>query len=388
MENEMRKSWPNGDHAYRLAAPLPHHIAIVRALPGLGDLLCVTPALRALRLALPQAHVTLIGLPQARAYAERFHTYLDDFLEFPGYPGIAERPPNIRRLPAFFAAVQGRFDLALQIHGSGGASNPFTVLLGAPVTAGFFLPGQYCPDESRFLPYPAHEPEVWRYLRLMEFLGLPLQGEALEFPLTETDWQALRTIPESQELAPGEYICIHPGATYPGRRWSARQFAVVADALASQGFRVVLTGSAAEKELVLAVSLAMERTALDLSGRTTLGALAALLSQARLLICNDTGVSHLAAALRIPSVVIFLNSDAARWAPLNHELHRVVGGYASAPAGNDLATAGPCVNRRCLRDGCMCLPMYTLTQEPATVSEAAVLAQVEDLLQRKAVHVA
>jgi ADP-heptose:LPS heptosyltransferase len=144
-----------------------------------------------------------------------------------------------------------------------------------------------------------------------------------------------------------------------------------------------LTGSAAEKELVLAVSRAMKRTALDLSGRTTLGALAALLSQARLLICNDTGVSHLAAALCIPSVVIFLNSDAARWAPLNRELHRVVGGYASAPAGNDLATVGPCVNRRCLRDGCMRLPMYTLTQEPATVSQAAVLVQVEDLLQRE-----
>ncbi len=60
----------------------------------------------------------------------------------------------------------------------------------------------------------------------------------------------------------------------------------------------------------------------NLAGRTELGSLGALLSDARLVICNDTGVSHLAAALSVPSVVVFLEDACRQWAPLNHWCHR------------------------------------------------------------------
>jgi ADP-heptose:LPS heptosyltransferase len=64
----------------------PRTIAILRALQ-LGDLLCSVPAWRALRAACPQARITLVGLPWARDLVDRLHC-LDDFIAFPGHPGI------------------------------------------------------------------------------------------------------------------------------------------------------------------------------------------------------------------------------------------------------------------------------------------------------------
>jgi len=311
----------------RLGETLPQRVAVVRALRGLGDLLCAVPAFRALRFALPNAKIMLVGLPEVQGLVERFHRYFDGLIEFPGYPGLPERALAVRQLPEFLHDVhQQQFDLALQMHGSGTISNPFTVLLGAKLTAGFFLPSEYCPDPERFLPYPTNEPEVRRHLRLMEFLGIPLQGEALEFPLQEADWRSLHVLEATRDLQPGSYACVHSGAYDPARRWPVEQFAKVADALAERGLPVVLTGSTAELPLTEAVVDSMQAPVLNLAGQTSLGALTALLSKARLLVCNDTGVSHLAAALGIPSVVIMLTADTCRWAPLNRQRHRVVDG--------------------------------------------------------------
>lgn len=291
-------------------------IAIVRALPRLGDLLCTVPAFRALRAAFPQAQITLIGLPWAHSFVERFSHYLNEFLEFPGYPGIPEVPPSVHKLPEFLLKAQEQhFDLVLQMHGNGIVSNSFTTLLGARIHAGFYLPEHYCPDPDYFLPYPDNEPEIWRHLRLMEFLGIPLQWDELEFPLRDEDFAALPHLPD-------KYVCIHPGASLPEKRWSLKSFAAVADAIAARGFQVVLTGTASEANLTQALTAMMRFQPIDLAGKTSLGTMAALLSKASLLVCNDTGVSHLAAALRVKSVVIFTNASLHRWAPLNREIHR------------------------------------------------------------------
>jgi ornithine decarboxylase len=98
----------------------------------------------------------------------------------------------------------------------------------------------------------------------------------------------------------------------------------VARKLAGQGLRVVLTGTAAETDLTRAVAAELGDGCLDLAGRTDLGALAALLAGCRLLVCNDTGVSHLADALRAPSVVVSTGDNPARWAPVDGRLHRVL----------------------------------------------------------------
>lgn len=302
----------------------PRRVAVLRALQ-LGDLLCAVPALRALRGALPQARITLIGLPWAREFVARFDRYLDDFLELPGFPGLPEREFDAPAFADFLTAAQARrFDLAIQLHGSGSFVNPLTVLLGARHNAGYFVPGDYCPDPARFFPYPDDLPEVRRHLALMEFLGAPPLGDELEFPVREADRQALAELDGASRLNRGEYVCIHPGARYPSRRWGTERFAAVADRLEELGLRVVITGARFETDLAAAVAAAMRRPCINLAGRTTLGALAALLSDARLVVSNDTGISHVAAGVRVPSVVIVTGSDARRWAPLDRRRHPTI----------------------------------------------------------------
>ena len=257
-----------------------------------------------------------------------------DFLDFPGWPGIPERPPNVHELPAWFANVQGRFDLALQLHGSGLTSNGFTVMLGAAQTAGYFLPGHYCPHPDTFLPYSEEVHEAHLGLNLLDHLGLDTQTlperEAFDFPLAPADCEQWHALAAAHGLRPGEYAMLHPGASASDRRWPVEKFAAVADQLVERGLRVALTGIAAEAALTAAVASAMRHDAVDLAGQTPLGALAAGLADARLLVSNDTGVSHLAVATRTPSVVIFLASEPWRWGPLDRARHRVVDGFPRA----------------------------------------------------------
>ncbi len=288
---------------HRLGTPLPRRVLVLRALQ-LGDMLCAVPALRALRAALPRAEVVLVGLPWARVLVERYPDYLDGFREFPGWPGLPESLPQLERVPPFLAALQAeRFDLAVQLHGSGSVTNPLAALFGASRVAGFFRPGEYCPDPERFLPYPTRGREARRLLALLDFLGIEPGGDDLEFPLRRHDHDTLHATTGGR-LGRGDYVCVHPGASVPERRWPAPAFAEVVRALARRGLDVVLTGTAKEAGLAQEVARRAAVSCLDLAGRTGLGALGALLAGARLLVCNDTGVSHLAAALRVPSVVI------------------------------------------------------------------------------------
>ena len=300
------------------------HVAVFRALQ-LGDMLCAVPTLRTLRSAMPHARLTLIGLPWAAKFARRFAHYVDDFMAFPGAPGLPERASTAEEIVRFQQQARAAcFDGVLQLHGSGAHSNPIALSLGARRCAGFYRPGEPCPDPELFLPYPEQEPEVRRLLRLPEFLDMPSQGESLEFPIVDEEWRAAVRLQATHGLRSGEYVCVHPGARLATRRWPPERFARVADALAGRGLRIVLTGTSSEEALVASVANAMRSEPVNLAGRTQLGELAAVLAGARLLVCNDTGVSHLAAALRVPSVVIYTASSPERWAPSDAQRHRRV----------------------------------------------------------------
>lgn len=323
---------------HRLGPSLPERVAVFRALQ-LGDLLCAVPALRALRAALPRAHITLIGLPWARAFAQRFSHYVDGFLAFPGGGGLPERAAGAREADEFYACAQAeRFDLAIQMHGSGERSNAIVRRLGARTIAGFHRPGDRTPEPERFLSYPDELSEVERLLALMDYLGVPAHGHALEFPIYTEEWRQAAELRAAYGLRPGEYACVHAGARAPTRRWGTERFAAIADLLASRGLRIVLTGTDDEGELIGTVARSMHTGCVNLAGCTSLGVLAALLTGARLLVCNDTGISHVASALRVPSVVIYTGSSPERWAPAERARHRAV--YAQVDCR-------PCEYREC-----------------------------------------
>ena len=339
-------------------------VAVLRALK-LGDLLCTVPALRALRHALPEADIRLVGLPWSRELVDRFDGYLDGLFELPGFPGFPEVPFDARAFARFLGEVHAWGpDLVLQLHGSGDLSNPLALLLGGRHVAGYYLPGQYCPDPASFIPYPDDVPEVRRPLRLLEHLGIGARGLHKELPIRPADRVRLaalladgglaRAAPTDAGPADGApadaepdqaatlgtawlaghatmsgYVVVHPGASVPERRWPPERFAAVADALAGQGLAVVLTGSAVEAPITAAVAAQMRRPSIDLAGRTGLGTLAALLSDAALLVSNDTGVMHVAEGVDTPLVAVSFDPESWRWAPLDVGRFRIVlGGYA------------------------------------------------------------
>jgi ADP-heptose:LPS heptosyltransferase len=130
-------------------------------------------------------------------------------------------------------------------------------------------------------------------------------------------------------------IGLHVGASDPSRRWPANSFARLGDRLAERRqARIVLTGSEQERPLTASVRRMMTAAALDLAGMTDLGELAAVISALDLLVTNDTGVSHVAAATRTPSIVLFGPTRPGRWAPLDRRRHQVIDAksYPGAPA--------------------------------------------------------
>jgi ADP-heptose:LPS heptosyltransferase len=288
-------------------------------------MLCAVPALRALRQALPAAEITLIGLPWAEAFARRVGRYIDRFIAVPGHPGLPEQPAARGAFDSFCGEVRREaFDLVIQAHGDGRITNGIVAGFGANAMAGFHPSGTSPPSVQGFIAWPETGHEASRLGQLVAALGAPASHLSLEFPLLAVDMAEYLQLPGLGDLRAGRYVCIHPGARLPSRRWPAGRLGAVARALSDAGMRVVITGTASESTLAAEVRRAAGASALDLTGRTTMGSLGLLFAGAALVVCNDTGVSHVAAALREPSVVIACGSEVERWAPLDRSLHRVL----------------------------------------------------------------
>ncbi|WP_378730973.1 glycosyltransferase family 9 protein [Nocardia brasiliensis] len=168
---------------------------------------------------------------------------------------------------------------------------------------------------------PDAMPEQIRALSLAVAAGYPPAGHQL---------RVREDLPEVTELTGGPgYVVLHPGAAEPARRMSARRSRQVAAALVDAGHRVVVTGSAAERELTGAVA---DGHARDLGGATDLACFAAVLRDADAVVAPNTGTAPLAAAVATPVVSLFAPVvPARRWAP--YGVPTVVLGDQTTPYG-------------------------------------------------------
>jgi ADP-heptose:LPS heptosyltransferase len=298
-----------------------HKIAVFRALQ-LGDMLCVIPAIRALRRAYPDAEITLLGLPWAQTFVERFNNYFDRFIHFPGCKGLPEQLNDEQSLREFIRqAKKEKFDLVLQMQGNGTIVNPLMFLFDAKHVAGFYNAESYVAS-ALFLEYPNYGSEIQRHIALMNFLGIKSAGTELEFPLSRKDYRSYAEllIPITEKY----YVVVHPGSRGTWRQWPPKFFAALADYCIEKGLTVIVTGTSDENEITQEMIKCMRHPAIDLTGKTNLGAVATLIQNAFMLIANCTGVSHIASAVKTPSVIISMDGEPERWAPLNRQLHRTI----------------------------------------------------------------
>lgn len=295
-------------------------IAVLRA-NGLGDLVFTLPALEALRATYPAAQITLLATEMHRDLLSGRPSPVDRVVLVPAHPGVCDDGPD-GDVEAFTAAMRAeRFDLALQLHGGGRFSNPFVRRLAARVTAGSHTPDAERLDRS--LAYVYLRSEVLRHLALVGLVGASPVTIAPRLAVTQSDREAAAAHVDG--AAP--LIVLHPGASDPRRRWPAERFALVADALAGRGGTIAIAGGPGDREVAEAVCAAMRAPAHNLAGRLSLPALVGLLDRAVLVVANDSGPLHLAAAIGTPTVGIFWAANVGNSTVLGDAPHRPLAAF-------------------------------------------------------------
>jgi ADP-heptose:LPS heptosyltransferase len=295
--------------------------AVLRA-GGLGDLIFTLPALDALRDTYPGAEITLLGGPLQTELLSGRPEPVARAITVPPSTGVNGPDTGVdedeERLQHFFERMrEERFDLALQMHGGGGYSNPFVRRLGARITAGAQAPG--APPLDRTVPYVYFQSEILRYLEISGLVGARTADLEPRLRVTEIDLaEAESVVPEVKD----PLVALHPGAGDARRRWPPEKFTLVGDALAEAGARVVVVGIEEDRALISGIVDAMKHEALDLCGRLSLGGLAGLLSRCEVVVSNDSGPLHLAGAVGAATVGIYWGPNFINAGPPTRIRHR------------------------------------------------------------------
>jgi hypothetical protein len=280
----------------------PPRVLVYRAI-GLGDFLTGVPGYRAVVNAYPD-HDVVLAAPAP----------LGGLADLVG--GLAGFVPTAELATPRWSGPQP--EVAVDLHGRGPQSHRAVQALNPRRLIGF-ANAEVDVDGPVWRP---DEHEVSRWCRLLRESGIPADEDDLGL-----------AVPAAPPVRSGATL-VHPGAAALSRRWPAHRFADVAASLQAQGHEVVVTGSAAERALARDVAA---RAGLPpgsvLAGCLDLPGLAALVAAARLVVCGDTGVAHVATAYATPSVVLFGPMSPALWGPPTQRarLHRTLWRPPSAP---------------------------------------------------------
>jgi lipopolysaccharide heptosyltransferase II len=314
-------AWGSRPWARAKTAPesKPPRILLIRP-DHMGDVLFATPAIRALRDALPDSHISSLVGPWAVDVLKN-NPNLDEVLTCP-FPGFTRRPKRHLMGPY---VVLWRYARVLR-------SNPFDVALvmrfdhwwGAALAYWSAIPrrlGYDLASVAPFLtdatPYVKGRAEVNQNMALVSALvghEVDEPGPLEFYPQPGALRSAaalLRTMEPSQGL-----LCLHPGAGAPVKLWRPQGYAQIGDALAREhGLQVVITGASSERELAESIAQQMDARPLVLAGRTTIDELAAVFARCRLVIGADSGPLHLAVSQRVPTIHLFGPTDSHLFGP-------------------------------------------------------------------------
>lgn len=309
----------------------PSRILVVK-LADIGDVLLLTPALRALRERYPRARIDVLttGNGQQALSRSSFH---DELLLFDkrrfDRPGQSATPGALRAgLALFFRLRRGNYDtIVLPNHlSTAWGTLKFALLalasgarrrVGLDNGRGWFIT-HFAPDRGFGA---VHEREYW--LRVVAQLDAVVTDDRPAFDLTDDDRARATEILRRAGIEPGQVIvAIHPttGRYASSRQWAPDRFAAVGDHLAAQhGAAIVLLGGPDAVDATADIARQMSAPAIDLAGQTTLPVSAAILTASALLIANDSAMAHLAGALGRPLLALFGPSNEAAWSPYGAE---------------------------------------------------------------------
>ncbi len=345
---------------------LPHQMKtiLVRSVNWLGDAILTLPAIRQVRRFFPQATLTILAVDRVAPV----FVHQPDVAEIIRYQS---KPPasSWRQWWQGIAALRRRrFDLAVLFPNSL-ESALVAWLAGIPHRIGYNTDGR-----SFLLTQHVHGPEkmagvhqVYRHQGILRAFGR-VAGDGLpELSTTPAEQAAATALLTAAGWQPGrKLIGLSPGATDgPAKQWFPERFAAVATTLQEKfGADVVLLGAAGDQEVARRIATVMPTPPLNLVGWTDVRTAFAVLQYLDVLISNDSGLMHAAAALWTPVVAIFGSTDPFATGPFTP--------YASV-LWRPLP-CGPCLQRTCPEDHYRCL---------ALISVEAVLEQAEYWLTRE-----
>lgn len=307
--------------------PSLDHARILLIKPSsLGDIVHALPVVSALKGRWPTAHVTWVVKRQWADLVERAE----------GVDRVWPVDENARSWIGQVRALRAeRFDLAVDLQGLF-RSGALAGLCGAPRRIGFANGREGSPwFYTQLVGVPRREMHaVDRYLLVAEALGARAEGPPqFRFNITDSD----RAVVQSALLGHGvsadrPWMAVHVSARWPTKRWPLSSFGAVLDQLNQAGLGpTVLIGSSEDRRDVDQLRALTNGSFIDLTGLVPLGCLPALLSKAGVLITNDSGPMHVAAALGVPVVAMFGPTSAARTGPYGSGHHVLAGSVPCSP---------------------------------------------------------